>query len=349
MTKGNANLKKIKRVVILAGGWSGEREVSLSSGKEMYNALVESGQYAGITIVDVGLDVSKLIRDIQDAKPDVILNALHGVGGEDGVIQGVLEMLQIPYTHSGVTASAVAMDKVLSRIILAHVGIPVPAWELCHLEDLKKGPSNIKMPLVIKPRNEGSSLGVYIIKSDEDLVRALDDWQYGECVLVEEYIQGQEVQTAVLNGKAIGTIEVRPHGEFFDYRCKYTDGGATHVMPAQIPEDAYQRIQELAEAAYDAIGCKGVARIDFMYRRTGDGADEQRTGDGAGAQRGEGRAEGSPYLLEVNSQPGMTPCSLVPEIARHAGLSYLDVIELMLKGAVGVDSTRGFEKMTKRS
>jgi D-alanine-D-alanine ligase len=296
----------VHRILILAGGTSGEREVSLDSGTGMRDALLF--KYDDIKLFDVTGDVLALVQCVQNYKPDVIINALHGVNGEDGVIQGVLELLGIPYTHSGVTASAVAMDKVLSRIIFMQAGIPVPTWELREIATLKDTPP--AMPFVLKPRCEGSSLGVHIVRSDKELVEALSSWQYGNEAIVERYIKGKEIQTAVLNGKALGTIEIRPHGEFFDYSTKYTSGAAEHIMPADISTDAYACVQTLAEVAYRVIGCRGITRLDFMY------------------------ADKTPYLLELNTQPGMTSCSLVPDIAKHVGLSYLDVIELMIFDAV---------------
>jgi D-alanine-D-alanine ligase len=302
--------EKAYRIAILSGGWSREREVSLSSGLGVYNALITSGKYVDVTMIDVTRDVSQLVRSIELAKPDVIFNALHGIGGEDGVIQGVLEMLNIPYTHSGVSASSIAMDKVFSRIIFSHTGIPIPKWEVCTIECLMKSEHSMSLPMVIKPRNEGSSLGVFIVKSKNELDNALRKWNYGKEVLVEEYINGKEIQTAVLNGKALGTIEIRPHAEFFDYTAKYTEGAADHIMPACIPDHVYSDVFAFAEMAYSSIGCKGIARLDFIYSD-----------------------DGIPYLLELNSQPGLTNTSLVPDIAKHIGMSYIDVIEEIIARA----------------
>ncbi|MDR1208651.1 MAG: D-alanine--D-alanine ligase [Holosporales bacterium] len=302
---------KISRIAIISGGTSGEREISISSARGMHEALVASGKYQDVAVFDVGHNIVSLIQDLVNFKPDVILNALHGVGGEDGVIQGVLETLGIPYTHSGVTASAIAMDKVYSRIIFSHAKIPVPTWGVYPSEQLSQ---LTNMPFVMKPRCEGSSLGISIIKSNEDLIQALAAWKYGEFALVEEYIPGKEVQTAVFDGVALGTIEIRPHREFFDYRAKYTVGETDHIMPADIPDDVYAHVQELAERAYHAIGCRGMTRLDFMLKYE--------------------NGTWTPYLLELNTQPGMTPCSLVPDIAKHLGWSYLEVIERMLISAV---------------
>jgi D-alanine-D-alanine ligase len=306
-----ARSREINRIAIISGGTSGEREISISSARGMHEALVASGKYQDVAVFDVAHNIVSLAQDLVNFNPDVILNALHGVGGEDGVMQGVLETLRIPYTHSGVAASAIAMDKVYSRIIFSQAGITVPKWKLYPVEQLSRMPS---MPFVMKPRCEGSSLGVSIIKSREDLIQALSAWEYGKFALVEEYICGKEVQTAVFDGVALGTIEVRPHREFFDYRAKYTVGETDHIMPADVPDDVYVLVQELAERAYQSIGCRGMTRLDFMIKHEND--------------------TWVPYLLELNTQPGMTPCSLVPDIAKYLGWSYLDVIERMLLSAM---------------
>ncbi|MDR1598189.1 MAG: D-alanine--D-alanine ligase [Holosporales bacterium] len=373
MTRHSTHPKRFERIVIVAGGWSEEREVSLASGKSMYDALMQSGRYASVSIIDAGQDLPTLVQDILNARPDVILNALHGVGGEDGVIQGVFEMLRIPYTHSGVTASALAMDKVLSRIIFEKAGIPVPTWKLCELNELRKlcnlsdlsdrsdlsyrsdlsnlndlcnlcdlsdlannARAPLAFPFVIKPRKEGSSVGVHIIKSANALAEALATWNYGTQILIEEYLQGKEIQTAVLNGTPLGTIEIRPCGEFFDYRSKYTPGGAAHIMPADIPARAYEQVHEFAKTAYQMLGCRGIARLDFIYVPPSTCGQDAANSDGANgdaANRGgasEDAPAGTSYLLELNSQPGMTETSLVPDIAKYMGWSYLDVIERML-------------------
>ncbi len=305
-------LSSVKNVAVLAGGWSGEREVSLSSGQGIYDALQQSGKYKQVTLIDVKMDLPQLLKDLTAAKPDVIVNALHGIGGEDGVIQGVLEMLNLPYTHSGVEGSVLGMDKVASRILFVHAGIPVPTWELCTPEKLLSGHRPFPFPWVVKPRADGSSLGVSLVKTPEDVTAFCSDWCYGPEVLVETYIKGKELETAVFEGQSWGTLEVRPHAEFFDYTSKYTPGAAEHVMPADIPADVYQRVGLFAEKAYTALGCRGVARVEFIY-------DEQAK---------------EVYLLELNSQPGFTSISLVPEAARYNGLSYLDVIEKMMESAL---------------
>lgn len=311
MTK-KEHLKQINSIAVLAGGWSGEREVSLDSGHAIMESLQQSGKYKQVTFIDVQKDPEKLLKDIRAANPDVILNALHGVGGEDGVIQGLLEMVQIPYTHSGVTASAIGMDKVLSRMLFERAGIPVPPWELCTPESLLNGHSPFPFPWVMKPRAEGSSLGVSIAKTPEDVAAVCRNWTYGPEILVEAYIKGQEIQTAVFEGQSWGTIELRPHSEFYDYEAKYTDGITDHIMPADVPVELYQKVGKLSEQAYKLLGCRGVARCDFRYDASGNKL----------------------CLLELNTHPGFTSLSLVPEIARYHGLSFLDVIESMMASAV---------------
>lgn len=302
--------EEVRRVVVLCGGWSGEREVSLTSGKCMYDALVETKHYENVTLVDVRKDPLRLIQDIQEARPDVLVNGLHGVGGEDGVLQGFLEMLDLPYTHSGVAASALAMDKFLSRGIFIQQGITVPESTLLATRSLKEGVRPFSFPWVVKPRNEGSSLGVWLIKGENDLVEFFEGEAHAT-VLIERFVAGKEVQVAVLEGRALGAIEIRLHSTFFDYRSKYTSGGAEHIMPAELSEAAYKEILQISEKAYAALGCHGVARLDFIV-----GTDEKIV------------------LLELNSQPGMTPTSLVPDIARYKGISYAELIEILIKDAV---------------
>ncbi|GHS92915.1 D-alanine--D-alanine ligase [Alphaproteobacteria bacterium] len=299
----------IRKVAILAGGWSGEREISLRSGKKMLEVLQESWKY-DVCLIDVEHNLLKFVKDIEAAAPDVLLLALHGVGGEDGLIQGVLEMLTLPYTHSDVLSSALAMDKVYSRIIFEHFGIKGPQWGVFSQEDLLAGSHDFRFPYVLKPRNEGSSLGVCIVKSQDILENALKNWAYCPDILVEEYIPGKDIMTGVYEGRSLGTIEIRPHSEFLNYDSKYTQGESEHIMPAEIPQDVYDWVGKQAERAYKALGCRGIARLDFIY-----GRDEV-------------------YLLELNTQPGMTPTSFYPDIARHAGLSYFDVLEQMLESAL---------------
>lgn len=296
-----------KRVAVLMGGWSTEREVSLDSGRLISIALEELGH--DVTKIDVTRNLSQLMAALTP-KPDVVFNALHGVGGEDGAVQGLLEVLGIPYTHSGVDASAIAMNKVLSRRIFEQEGIKVPAWKVVFKKDMETA-HPMPMPYVIKPINEGSSRGVYIIRSDEDFVKFQNEWAFGETLLVEKFIDGREIQVGVMGDRAIGAIEIRPREEFYDYTAKYTPGRAEHFMPAPIPTEAYQRVLDLGLKAHQVLGCRSVSRSDFMY-------DEK---------------EDVFYLLELNTQPGMSPLSLLPEIVAHEGITFNQLISWMLDQA----------------
>ena len=307
----NSNIVKNKiNVALITGGWSGEREISLRSSKSMIEALEKSERY-NVTVIDYKKDIFDFAKKLTESKADVALLAIHGVGAEDGVLQGILETANIPYTSSGVTASSISMDKVFSKIIFEKIGIKVPKWELLKIENAKKGISGFNFPYVIKPRNEGSSLGVYIIHNQNELDIALSNWSFGDEVLVEEYIKGAEVQVAVICGKAIGAIEIIPHSEFFDYKAKYTTGGADHVMPADIPEKIYNDVLTKSESVYKFLNCKSVVRIDFLIDKNG-----------------------TAYILEVNTQPGMTSLSLVPEIAAYCGISYEKIIDIMIESAM---------------
>jgi len=296
-----------KSIAVLMGGWSAEREVSLSSGKSVITALQELGHH--VTPVDVTRNMAHLEKALTP-RPDIIFNALHGVGGEDGIVQGMLEVLAIPYTHSGVTASAVAMNKVLSRKIFEREGIPVPTWKVVSRTDTQAA-HPFPMPYVVKPVNEGSSKGVSIIRTQEDFNRFLRDWTFGDKILAEKYISGREIQVGVMGDQAIGAIEIRPHEEFYDYTAKYTPGKAQHLMPAPLSPASYQTVLDLALKAHRLLGCRGVTRTDFMY----DEAQDQF------------------YLLELNTQPGMTPLSLVQEIAAHQGITFNQLIAWMVEQA----------------
>ncbi|MDR0632886.1 MAG: D-alanine--D-alanine ligase [Holosporales bacterium] len=300
------NNRKLKLAVI-TGGWSSEREISLKSAQSMVEAVQRAGRYE-VAVIDYGKDLAKFAMELNEAKPDVALLAIHGVGAEDGVLQGVLEVAGIPYTSSSVTASALAMDKVLARIILEKAGLRSPPWELLTLKQLESFPG--PYPYVIKPRNEGSSFGVSIIHNKDDLDKALAQWVYGDKVLVERYIRGQEIQIAVVCGKAIGAMEIKPQSEFFDYYAKYTEGATQHIFPPNIPADVYDTMMAASELAVETLECSGVVRVEFIY------------GDDAGI-----------YLLELNTQPGMTAVSLVPDIAARYGISYEDIVDEMIKSA----------------
>lgn len=296
-----------KRVAVLMGGWSSEREVSLNSGKLVGDALRELGHE--VIAIDVTRDLTQLTTALTP-KPDIIFNALHGVGGEDGSVQGVLEVLGVPYTHSGVDASAIAMNKVLSRRIFEQEGIAVPAWKVCFKADIDAA-HPMPMPYVIKPINEGSSRGVYIIRSEEDFKKFQKEWSFGETILVEKFIEGREIQVGIMGNRAIGAIEIRPRESFYDYTAKYTEGRAEHLMPAPLSTDAYDRVMKLGLRAHQVLGCRSVSRSDFMY-------DE---------------AQDEFYLLELNTQPGLSPLSLLPEIVAHDGITFNQLISWMLDHA----------------
>ncbi|MCG8492622.1 MAG: D-alanine--D-alanine ligase [Sneathiellales bacterium] len=299
----------MKHVAVLMGGWSAEREVSLDSGKACVSALERSGYK--VSPVDVGRDIAEVLAEL---KPDVCFNALHGRYGEDGTIQGILEVLEIPYTHSGVMASAVAMDKPVAKKLFETVGLRCADGRIFTRQEVENGAGYDK-PFVIKPLNEGSSVGVTIILDNEN--RTLQDipWTFGEEVLVETYIPGREIQVAVMGDKALGAVEIRPLGRFYDYEAKYTEGKAEHLMPAPLPADRYQEVMDMAIKAHKVLGCRGVSRTDFRLHDT--------KGDGSGAF----------YILETNTQPGMTELSLVPEIAGHQGISFEELVSWMVEDA----------------
>lgn len=295
-----------KRVAVLLGGPSAEREVSLSSGAAVVKACEALG-YETIPI-DVDKDVADKLRE---AKPDVVFNALHGRWGEDGCIQGLLELLHIPYTHSGVLASALAMDKPMARNVFTANGLLCAEGRVCHKDEIIGESEPMVRPYVIKPSNEGSSVGVHIILEDDNRFFTGESWPFGDEVLVEKYIPGREIQVAVLDGKALGAIEIKPLGKFYDYEAKYTDGKAQHLMPAPLSKDEEVEVLALAEKAHTVLGCRGLTRSDFRFDVD----------------------EGKFYILEVNTQPGMTPLSLAPEIAAHAGISFNELVDRLIKGA----------------
>ena len=303
---------KGKHVAVLMGGWSAERPVSLSTGRECAAALERAGYR--VTSVDVDRNIAQTLAEL---KPDVAFNALHGPFGEDGTIQGLLELLDIPYTHSGVMASAVAMNKDRSKVLMAAAGVPVARHVLTTREQAASA-HVMQRPYVIKPVSEGSSFGVLIVTEDmehppQELFRS--DWPYGDDLMAESYVAGRELTCAVVGDVALGIIDIVPQGQtFYDYDAKYADGGSKHILPAEIPADIYARIQAYTLAAHKALGCRGVSRADFRY-------DDQPMGTG------------ELICLEVNTQPGMTPTSLVPEIAAHAGHSFEDLVSWMVEDA----------------
>ena len=300
-----------KHVAVLLGGWSAEREVSLRSGEACAKAA-ESVGYR-VTRVDVDRNVAEVLGQL---RPDVALNALHGPYGEDGTIQGVLEFLQIPYTHSGVLASALAMDKAQAKIILDAKGIPVPGGRVVTRAEAARG-HVLERPYVLKPVCEGSSFGVFIVHEDQEhppqeLHRP--DWPHGDLLLAEPYIPGLELTCAVMNGEALDVIEIQSGVRFYDYEAKYAPGGSVHILPARILPKIYQKVRMLSVEAHRALGCRGISRSDFRY--------DDRTGDESGL-----------FCLEVNTQPGLTETSLVPELAAHAGLSFGELVRWMVEDA----------------
>ncbi len=301
-----------KHVAVLLGGWSAEREVSLRSGAACADALESEGYR--VTRIDVGRDVGEVLTKL---KPDVAFNALHGRVGEDGTVQGILEVLQIPYTHSGVLASALAMQKDKAKLIMTAAGVPVAQGKT--VSRFEAGRSHVlPPPYVVKPVNEGSSVGVIIVKEDrshppQELLR--HDWPHGDIVLAEKFVAGRELTCAVMGDKALGVIDiVAAHGVFYDYDAKYAPGGSIHVLPAKIKENVYQNVQELAVRAHKALGCRGISRADLRYDDTPEGTGEL-------------------VVLEVNTQPGMTETSLVPELAAHAGYSFGGLVRWMVEDA----------------
>ncbi|MCO5163167.1 MAG: D-alanine--D-alanine ligase [Mesorhizobium sp.] len=301
-----------KHVAVLMGGFSSERPVSLSSGNSCADTLEKVGYR--VTRVDVGRDIARVLAELA---PDVAFNALHGPYGEDGTIQGILEYLQIPYTHSGVLASALAMHKEQAKRVAKAVGIPVAESRVVSRHAIgAKHP--MKPPYVVKPVSEGSSFGVVIVQEDQShppQVIGSAEWRYGDTVMVERYIHGRELTCAVMGDVALGVCEIIPVGHsFYDYDSKYVKGGSKHEIPAKISPNIYQKIQTLTLKAHQAIGCRGVSRSDFRY-------DDRHS------------ENGELVWLEVNTQPGMTPTSLVPEIAQHAGHDFGELLSWMVEDA----------------
>ena len=302
-------------VALLLGGLSSERDVSLVSGRECGDALERLG--AKVTRVDAGRDLAQVLARL---KPDVCFNALHGEWGEDGCVQGVLETLALPYTHSGVLASALAMDKAKSKAVLAAAGVTVPGGGLFNRFEAAAG-HVMAPPYVVKPNAEGSSVGVYIVldganRPPQEIVAP--EWTFGEEVMIEPYIRGKELAVAVMNGKALTVTDIVPRSGFYDYEAKYGEGGSEHILPAQIPLPVLEKAMELAERAHAALGCRGVTRSDLRYDDINDIL----------------------VLLEVNTQPGMTPTSLVPEQAALKGVDFDNLVlwiteDAYARGAAG--------------
>ena len=307
-------IDKTIHVVVLMGGWSAEREVSLTSGRGVATALRERG-WANVTELDMDRDVAHRLEELA---PDVVFNALHGTPGEDGTVQGMLELMGIRYTHSGVTTSAIAIDKELTKLVLVPNGIRMPAGKVVDSATLFVA-DPLPRPYVVKPVNEGSSVGVAIVTAQGNTGNPIGrdvegPWQHFDRLLAEPFVRGRELTVAVLGDEALAVTELRPHGEFYDYTAKYTDGETDHICPAEVPRDIAQAMMNMALDAHRLLGCKGASRSDFRW-------DDEQGAAGL-------------FLLEVNTQPGMTPLSLVPEQAKYRGIAYGELVERLIAEAL---------------
>ncbi len=300
-------------IAVLMGGWSAERAVSLVTGANVADALESLGHR--VTRIDMDRDVAARLAE---AAPDVVFNALHGTPGEDGSVQGMLDLMGLKYTHSGLATSVIAIDKQLTKLLLVPHGIPMPGGRIVKTETLYQG-DPLPRPYVLKPVNEGSSVGVAIVTEDGNYGNpiapdATGPWQEFDELLAEPFIRGRELTTAVLGDEALGVTELKPKSGFYDYDAKYTDGMTEHVYPADIPDDIAAACMQIARDAHRLLGCKGCSRADFRW-------DDNLGADGL-------------FLLEVNTQPGMTPLSLAPEQARHRGMSYADFVQRIVQEAL---------------
>jgi D-alanine-D-alanine ligase len=307
--------RRFQTVAVLMGGWSAERAVSLVSGKAVADALEKSGYT--VTRIDVQRDLPALLAALTP-RPDAVFNALHGRGGEDGCIQGVLEMMEIPYTHSGVLASSIAMDKPAAKALLATIGVPSPQGVLVERDDLDGISLPFAAPYVIKPADEGSSVGVHIVQPGDNRNFA-HEFAPGSRLLVERYIPGRELTVGVQGfsgeeARAMAVTEIRTHQGFYDYENKYTDGKADHILPAPIPHEITACVKQLAVTAHETLACSGVTRSDFRW-------DDSKPGTSG------------LYFLEINTQPGMTGLSLVPEQAAHIGIGFPELVSWLVEGA----------------
>ena len=301
----------VKHVAVLKGGWSVEREVSLSSGRECAQALRNAGYE--VTEIDVDRDIASRLKEVN---PDVAFNGLHGRVGEDGTIQGILEVLQIPYTHSGVLASALAMDKHQAKIMFKAAGVPVTDHVVAPRGEIARQ-HVMKPPYVVKPIAEGSSFGIFLVKAEtshppQEILG--EDWRGGEDLMVERYVPGRELTCAVMGDVALGVTEITTDLVFYNYEAKYEKGGSTHTIPAPVSPKIYEKVQKMSLKAHVALGCRGVTRADFRF--------DDRAGD-----------DGELVCLEINTQPGMTPTSLVPELAAYAGHSFEELVSWMVEDA----------------
>jgi D-alanine-D-alanine ligase len=301
-------------VVVLMGGWSSEREVSLTSGKGVAAALRERG-WSNVTELDMQRDVAARLAEL---KPDVVFNALHGTPGEDGTVQGMMDLMGLKYTHSGLETSVIAIDKELTKMVLVPHGIRMPEGKVVSSESLfQEDP--LMRPYVVKPVNEGSSVGVAIVTENGNYGNPIGKdvegpWLHFDELLAEPFIKGRELTVAVMGGEPLAVTELKPKAGFYDYDAKYTDGLTQHICPAEIPYDIACAMMDMAARAHQLLGCKGASRSDFRW-------DDELGEDGL-------------YLLEVNTQPGMTPLSLVPEQAKHKGIAYGDLVERLIAEAI---------------
>ena len=301
-------------VVVLMGGWSKEREVSLTSGAGIAAALRERG-WSNVTELDMDRDVALRLAEL---KPDVVFNALHGTPGEDGTVQGMMDLMGIKYTHSGLETSVIAIDKELTKMVLVPHGIRMPAGKVIESESVHRE-DPLERPYVLKPVNEGSSVGVAIVTLDGNYGDPIGrdvpgPWHDFEHLLAEPFIKGRELTVAVLGDEALAVTELKPKAGFYDYAAKYTDGLTEHVCPAQVPEPVAAAMLDMAARAHRLLGCKGASRSDFRWD--------------------ESEGEAGVYLLEVNTQPGMTPLSLVPEQAKFRGIEYGELVERLIEEAM---------------
>ena len=308
----------MKRVAVLYGGISAEREVSLSSGRQVIAALAGAG--FDVTPILVGPDLGAMIAALRPQSgppPDVVFNALHGRFGEDGVIQGVLDWLDIPYTHSGVRASALAMDKQAAKAVFAAAGLPVARGRVVDIDELAAD-DPMPLPYVVKPLNEGSSVGVEILRGgDNRRAELARGWRFGRTAMVEEYVPGRELTVGVMGDRALAVTEIAATAGFYDYESKYAEGGSRHVIPAPVHPETYARAMDMALAAHRALGCRGATRADLRYDDT----------------HSPGGEPGRLVLLEVNTQPGLTPTSLLPEQAAHLGIEFPALCAWMVEHA----------------
>lgn len=300
-------------VAVLMGGWSNERPVSLMSGNGVADALEKVGYK--VSRVDMDRNVAQVLAGL---RPDVVFNALHGVPGEDGSVQGMLDLMQIPYTHSGMVTSVIAIDKELTKQRLVPAGVPMPKGKIVESESLYSN-DPLPRPYVLKPVNEGSSVGVAIVKADSNYGdpisrEAKGPWQEFDELLAEPFIKGRELTVAVLGDRALCVTELKPKSGFYDFDAKYTEGLTEHVCPAEIPQDIENYMLELALMSHRLLGCKGASRTDFRW-------DDELGRDGI-------------FALETNTQPGMTPLSLVPEQAKQVGISYEQLVDILVKEAL---------------